>query len=337
MEDTNTKTMVPKDEIQMCCDTQSHPPGYGWQPSLLYNQHFGLPPIMDFRDLTWMEGIFRKLHTSSWPGYSQAPGFAQISPKVHREVGGGVSEVSTQQNRWTVTLDVNHFAPSDITVRTQGGFLEIEGFLLELKFRVYAHASLEMEFLPLKLRCQTLQHRLMLQSQSRQVETEALFSKDQKQDGHQPGQTEIAEEVISTPAEKPEGDTSGTDEMIQQPSGLTDAPESVEGQEAIASQQDGEMREEHKVDVADSAAAKEEVLDSKTEDPQAPQVPQDPETVTSEIESEIQAKEEKEQIQKAEVEEGLLSREAEGQLPSAQEEIPFKIIKQAEEQVEHVK
>ncbi|KAF7687205.1 heat shock protein beta-1 [Silurus meridionalis] len=313
MEDTNTKTMVPKDEIQMCCDTQSHPPGYGWQPSLLYNQHFGLPPIMDFRDLTWMEGIFRKLHTSSWPGYSQAPGFAQISPKVHREVGGGVSEVSTQQNRWTVTLDVNHFAPSDITVRTQGGFLEIEGKHNE---RQDEHGYISRFFLrkyklPAGIEVQSIRTCVtgdgVLTTEAAlpdiatpadvtipvQVETEALFSKDQKQDGHQPGQTEIAEEVISTPAEKPEGDTSGTDEMIQQPSGLTDAPESVEGQEAIASQQDGEMREEHKVDVADSAAAKEEVLDSKTEDPQAPQVPQDPETVTSEIESEIQAKKRK--------------------------------------------
>ncbi|KAI5613356.1 heat shock protein beta-1-like [Silurus asotus] len=381
--------MVAKDEIQMCCDTQSHPPGYGWQPSLLYNQHFGLPPIMDFRDLTWMEGIFRKLHTSSWPGYSQAPGFAQISPKVHREVGGGVSEVSTQQNRWTVTLDVNHFAPSDITVRTQGGFLEIEGkhnerqdehgYISRFFLRKYKlPAGIEVQSIrtcvtgdgvltieaalpdiatpadvtiPVQAGSLTLSRVFttsvlfeksnVVLSHNRQrrkkVETEALVSKDQKQDGHQPEQTEIAEEVISTPAEKPEGDTSGTDEMIQQPSGLTDAPESVEGQEAIPSQQDGEMREEQKVDVADSAAAKEEVLDSKTEDPQAPQVSQDPETVTSEMESEIQAKEEKEQIQKVEVEEGLLSREAEGQLPGAQEEIPFKNIKQAEEQVEHVK
>lgn len=125
MEDTScTKSTVTKEETQMCHDAISHPPGYGWQPSLLYNQHFGLPPFLDFRDLSWMENVFRKLRTSSWSGYTQASGFA---PKIHREFGGGVSEVSAQQSRWTVSLDVNHFAPSEITVRTQSGYLEIEG------------------------------------------------------------------------------------------------------------------------------------------------------------------------------------------------------------------
>lgn len=108
----------------MCHEAASHPPGYGWQPSLLYNQHFGLPPFLDFRDLSWMESIFRKLRTSSWSGYTQASG---IAPKFHRELCGGVSEVLAQQSRWTVSLDVNHFAPSEIIVRTQSGFLEIEG------------------------------------------------------------------------------------------------------------------------------------------------------------------------------------------------------------------
>lgn len=128
MEDTKTKSTVTKDETQMCHDAISHPPSYSWQPSLLYNQHFGLPPFLDFRDLNWMESVFRKLRTSSWPGYTQASGYAsQPSLKFHREVGGGVSEVSVQQSRWTVSLDVNHFAPSEITVRTHSGFLEIEG------------------------------------------------------------------------------------------------------------------------------------------------------------------------------------------------------------------
>lgn len=128
MENTKTKSTVTKDETQMCHDAISHPTSFGWQPSLLYNQHFGLPPFLDFRDLSWMESIFRKLRTSSWPGYTKASGFAsQPNLKFHREVGGGVSEVSVQQSRWTVSLDVNHFAPSEIMVRTHAGFLEIEG------------------------------------------------------------------------------------------------------------------------------------------------------------------------------------------------------------------
>lgn len=124
MEDTNTKSTVKTDGSQMCGEALSHPPTYGWQPGLLYNQHFGLPPFLDFKDLSWMESAFKKLRTTYWPGYTQASG---IAPKIHRELGGGLSEVTTQQSRWTVSLDVNHFAPSEITVRTQCGFLEIEG------------------------------------------------------------------------------------------------------------------------------------------------------------------------------------------------------------------
>uniref|UniRef100_A0A4W4FG72 SHSP domain-containing protein n=1 Tax=Electrophorus electricus TaxID=8005 RepID=A0A4W4FG72_ELEEL len=81
-------------------------PGYGWRPSLLYSQHFGLPPVLDSRDLLWLESVVRKLGDSSWPG---------------------LSEVYDQHGKWKVSLDVNHFAPSEIAVKMEGGFLEITG------------------------------------------------------------------------------------------------------------------------------------------------------------------------------------------------------------------
>uniref|UniRef100_A0A4W4FGG6 SHSP domain-containing protein n=1 Tax=Electrophorus electricus TaxID=8005 RepID=A0A4W4FGG6_ELEEL len=106
-------------------------PGYGWRPSLLYSQHFGLPPVLDSRDLLWLESVVRKLGDSSWPGYARASALAppadQPGSKVHREMGGGLSEVYDQHGKWKVSLDVNHFAPSEIAVKMEGGFLEITG------------------------------------------------------------------------------------------------------------------------------------------------------------------------------------------------------------------
>lgn len=77
------------------------------------------------------------------------------------------------------------------------------------------------------------------------MEIEAPILKGQKQDGRQPGVSEIAD--------TPEGDTVGTGERIRDPSGLPDAPErSVErGEETIVSQQDGKTKKEERVDVCD--------------------------------------------------------------------------------------
>lgn len=110
---------------QFCCDASWFPSSYGWQPSVLYSQHFGLPPLLDSRDLSWMENLFRKLGNSSWPGYTRSS--RSMTLKVHRELSEGVSEVHVEQHKWTVSLDVNHFAPTELTVRTQSGFLVVEG------------------------------------------------------------------------------------------------------------------------------------------------------------------------------------------------------------------
>lgn len=119
---------------QYCQDVSWIPLSCRW-PSVIFNQHFGLPPLLEPRDLSWMEDIFRRLGTSSWPGYVrsaflgpllQASGPAVFS-KPQRELSGGVSEVAAETCRWKISLDVNHFAPSEISVKIQDGFLEIAG------------------------------------------------------------------------------------------------------------------------------------------------------------------------------------------------------------------
>ncbi|XP_072521096.1 uncharacterized protein [Salminus brasiliensis] len=111
---------------QFCSEATWSPPSCGWQPSVLYNQHFGLPPLLDSRDLSWMENLFRKLGSSSWSGYTRTSR-AVMSMKVHRELSEGVSEVYVEESKWMVSLDVNHFAPTELAVRMQTGFLVIEG------------------------------------------------------------------------------------------------------------------------------------------------------------------------------------------------------------------
>ncbi|KAK7172731.1 hypothetical protein R3I93_002756 [Phoxinus phoxinus] len=118
---------------QYCHEVPWNPLSYRW-PSVIFNQHYGLPPLLDPRDLSWIEGIFRRLGTSSWPGYLRTPAFAPFTQasgqhisKLHREMSGGVSEVVGEMCKWKISLDVNHFAPSEVTVKIQDGFLEIAG------------------------------------------------------------------------------------------------------------------------------------------------------------------------------------------------------------------
>ncbi|XP_050965800.1 heat shock protein 67B1 isoform X3 [Labeo rohita] len=118
---------------QYCHDVSWNPLSYRW-PSVIFNQHYGLPPLLDPQDLSWMEGIFRRLGTSSWPGYLRTPVFAPFTqaPGQHvstlqREMSGGVSEVVGEMCKWKISLDVNHFAPSEITIKIQDGFLVVAG------------------------------------------------------------------------------------------------------------------------------------------------------------------------------------------------------------------
>lgn len=128
---------------QYCHEVPWNPLSYRW-PSVIFNQHYGLPPLLDPRDLSWIEGIFRRLGTSSWPGYLRTPVFAPFTQasgqhisKLHREMSGGVSEVVGEMCKWKISLDVNHFAPSEVTVKIQDGFLEVAGMGEKVYYSIY--------------------------------------------------------------------------------------------------------------------------------------------------------------------------------------------------------
>ncbi|EPQ15737.1 Heat shock protein beta-1 [Myotis brandtii] len=48
-------------------------------------------------------------------------------PRLPEEWSHGVSEIQHTPDRWRVSLDVNHFAPEELTVKTKEGVVEISG------------------------------------------------------------------------------------------------------------------------------------------------------------------------------------------------------------------
>lgn len=83
--------------------------------------------------------------SAHWPGYVRpsilAPdmGFmvphgmypgaamAQQARALSRQVSSGVSEIKQTPESWKVSLDVNHFSPEELVVKTKDGMVEITG------------------------------------------------------------------------------------------------------------------------------------------------------------------------------------------------------------------
>uniref|UniRef100_A0A2K5F147 Heat shock protein beta-1 n=1 Tax=Aotus nancymaae TaxID=37293 RepID=A0A2K5F147_AOTNA len=101
-----------------------------WYPnSRLFDQAFGMPRLPE----EWSQCF----GTSSWPGYvrplppAAVEGSAVATPAysraLSRQPSSGVSEIRHTADRWRVSLDVNHFAPEELTVKTKDGVVEITG------------------------------------------------------------------------------------------------------------------------------------------------------------------------------------------------------------------
>nr|XP_029484125.1 heat shock protein beta-1-like [Oncorhynchus nerka] len=109
------------------------------QPShMIMEKDSGLSPFLDPGDVSWIDWARNTLASSSWPGYKHYPLFSlstvlpaavapQTSARLQRQLSGGVSAIRTEQGSWRFTLDVNHFSPEEISIKTKGGFLEIAG------------------------------------------------------------------------------------------------------------------------------------------------------------------------------------------------------------------
>ncbi|GAA6094612.1 heat shock protein beta-1 [Tachysurus ichikawai] len=114
-----------------------------YQGSRIFDQAFGMPALPEEMH------IFPSSH---WPGYMRPSIGAEMPSLMHgtqvplptiptpmvphpasyaraftRQLSSGMSEIKQTQDSWKVSLDVNHFAPEELTVKTKDGVVEITG------------------------------------------------------------------------------------------------------------------------------------------------------------------------------------------------------------------
>ncbi|XP_066517661.1 heat shock protein beta-1 [Hoplias malabaricus] len=119
-----------------------------WCPSSrLFDQAFGMPALQE--ELPIFPG-------SHWPGYARPSMMAEMASLMQgpgavgqvasppmvtapvmsnpvyaralsRQLSTGMSEIKHTADGWKVSLDVNHFAPEELTVKTKDGVVEITG------------------------------------------------------------------------------------------------------------------------------------------------------------------------------------------------------------------
>lgn len=128
-----------------------------WEPfrdwyqgsSRLFDQSFGMPRIPE----DWYQWP-----STSWPGYvrlfpSQSvdvvpPSTPAVAPAVapavvptavpdfqrvlSRQLSSGISEIRQTSDCWKISLDVNHFAPEELVVKTKDGIVEITGMQIHI-------------------------------------------------------------------------------------------------------------------------------------------------------------------------------------------------------------
>ncbi|XP_047463676.1 heat shock protein beta-1 [Mugil cephalus] len=113
--------------------TPSWDPFRDWhQSSRIFDQTFGMPAMPE--DLP----AFPCTH---WPGYLRPsimtpemgalmypnPIMAHQARALSRQMSSGISEIKQTQDTWKVSLDVNHFSPEELVVKTKDGVVEISG------------------------------------------------------------------------------------------------------------------------------------------------------------------------------------------------------------------
>lgn len=119
--------------------TPSWDPFHDWhQNSRIFDQAFGMPALPT---------ELPSFPSTHWPGYMRHPMLAQemgsmmphtplmypstMMPQqaraLTRQVSSGISEIKQTQDSWKVSLDVNHFSPEELQVKTKDGVVEITG------------------------------------------------------------------------------------------------------------------------------------------------------------------------------------------------------------------
>ncbi|KAJ8412376.1 hypothetical protein AAFF_G00127120 [Aldrovandia affinis] len=120
--------------------TPSWDPFRDWyQGSRIFDQSFGMPALPE----EWYHWP-----GTHWPGYPRPPSAlpeaaaaasiagpgpmmvpapSPYARALSRQLSSGMSEIKHTQDQWKVTLDVNHFSPEELVVKTKDGVVEITG------------------------------------------------------------------------------------------------------------------------------------------------------------------------------------------------------------------
>nr|BAH59273.1 heat shock protein beta-1 [Thunnus orientalis] len=118
--------------------TPSWDPFRDWHQSRIFDQAFGMPALPE---------DFATFPSTHWPGYVRptmmAPDMSLMMPHapmmypnammpqqaraLSRQMSSGISEIKQTQDNWKVSLDVNHFSPEELVVKTKDGVVEITG------------------------------------------------------------------------------------------------------------------------------------------------------------------------------------------------------------------
>ncbi|XP_061754242.1 heat shock protein beta-1 [Nerophis ophidion] len=106
-----------------------------WNPtSRIFDQTFGMPvPVEEFPWTHW-PGYMRPMMPAEMSAMMPQmpmmyPGAmaAQQARALSRQMSTGMSEIKQTQDHWKVSLDVNHFSPEELVVKTMDGVVEITG------------------------------------------------------------------------------------------------------------------------------------------------------------------------------------------------------------------
>ncbi|CAL9683409.1 unnamed protein product [Knipowitschia caucasica] len=92
------------------------------QPSRVFPSDLGLPPLLDLRDVDWLDWAKKRLASWSWGGQHLA--LDSGDKRELRELRGGEMR---RGERWKVQLDVRNFSPAEISVQTKDGYMQISG------------------------------------------------------------------------------------------------------------------------------------------------------------------------------------------------------------------
>lgn len=103
----------------------------GYSPSCLLDLDFGLPPYPEQPLRDWMEWMENRFSTSRsgtlCSGLADNATASRSTSSISQPLARGTSVPQRKLSCWKISLDVKHFTPDELQVKTQEGYLEISG------------------------------------------------------------------------------------------------------------------------------------------------------------------------------------------------------------------